>query len=51
MRRPPTPSHGPDNRRHNKIEGQVRGVSRMVTDGHYCVDDLTQISAATRALP
>jgi CsoR family transcriptional regulator, copper-sensing transcriptional repressor len=34
----------------NKIEGQVRGISRMVTDDRYCVDVLTQISAATRAL-
>ncbi|WP_327313178.1 metal-sensitive transcriptional regulator [Streptomyces sp. NBC_01235] len=34
----------------NKIEGQVRGIARMVTDDRYCVDVLTQISAATRAL-
>ncbi|MBL3670766.1 metal-sensitive transcriptional regulator [Streptomyces sp. M2CJ-2] len=33
----------------NKIEGQVRGISRMVTDDRYCIDVLTQISAATRA--
>jgi hypothetical protein len=34
----PRPHTVPDNRRHSKIEGQVRGVSRMVTDGRYCVD-------------
>jgi CsoR family transcriptional regulator, copper-sensing transcriptional repressor len=33
-----------------KIEGQVRGISRMVTDDRYCIDVLTQINAATRAL-
>lgn len=34
----------------SKIEGQIRGVSRMVTDDRYCIDVLTQISAASRAL-
>lgn len=34
----------------NKIEGQIRGISRMVTDDRYCIDVLTQISAASRAL-
>ncbi|EKX68443.1 transcriptional regulator [Streptomyces ipomoeae] len=34
----------------NKIEGQIRGISRMVTDDRYCIDVLTQISAATHAL-
>ncbi len=33
-----------------RIEGQVRGVQRMVDDDDYCVDVLTQISAATKAL-
>ena len=33
-----------------KIEGQVRGVSRMVDGDRYCIDVLTQISAVTRAL-
>lgn len=33
-----------------KIEGQVRGVSRMVDNDRYCIDVLTQISAITRAL-
>lgn len=33
-----------------RIEGQVRGVTRMVEEDRYCTDVLTQISAATRAL-
>ena len=33
-----------------RIEGQVRGVARMVADDRYCTDVLTQISAVTRAL-
>ena len=34
----------------SKIEGQVRGVTRMVDADRYCIDVLTQISAITRAL-
>ena len=34
----------------HKIEGQVRGVTRMVGADRYCIDVLTQISAITRAL-
>jgi DNA-binding FrmR family transcriptional regulator len=33
-----------------RIEGQVRGLQRMVDEDTYCIDVLTQISAATRAL-
>ncbi len=33
-----------------KAAGQVQGVARMVNDGRYCVDVLTQISAAQKAL-
>jgi len=33
-----------------KAAGQVQGVARMVTDDRYCVDVLTQISAAQKAL-
>ncbi len=33
-----------------RIEGQVRGVHRMVEEDTYCIDVITQISAATRAL-
>lgn len=37
-------------RRLRRIEGQVRGLQRMVDDDEYCIDILTQISAATKAL-
>jgi|SRR5690242_3625038 CsoR family transcriptional regulator, copper-sensing transcriptional repressor len=37
-------------RRLRRIEGQVRGLQRMVDDDKYCIDILTQISAVTRAL-
>ena len=33
-----------------RIEGQVRGLPRMVEEDAYCIDVLTQISAVTRAL-
>ncbi len=33
-----------------RIEGQVRGLQRMVEDDTYCIDILTQVSAVTRAL-
>jgi DNA-binding FrmR family transcriptional regulator len=33
-----------------RIEGQVRGLQRMVENDTYCIDVLTQVSAATRAL-
>jgi len=37
-------------KRLRRIEGQVRGLQRMVADDEYCIDVLTQVSAATRAL-
>lgn len=33
-----------------RVEGQVRGIAKMVEDDKYCIDILTQVSAATRAL-
>ncbi len=33
-----------------RIEGQLRGLQRMVDEDAYCIDVLTQVSAATRAL-
>jgi len=33
-----------------RIEGQVRGLQRMVEEDKYCIDVLTQVSAATKAL-
>jgi DNA-binding FrmR family transcriptional regulator len=33
-----------------KVEGQVRGIERMVEQDRYCIEVLTQIAAATKAL-
>jgi CsoR family transcriptional regulator, copper-sensing transcriptional repressor len=54
-----TPEHDPPGyldtkaahlRRLRRIEGQVRGLQRQVESDTYCIDVLTQVSAATRAL-
>ena len=37
-------------KRLRRIEGQVRGIAKMVEDDKYCIDVLTQVSAATKAL-
>ncbi len=37
-------------KRLRRVEGQVRGLARMVEEDQYCIDVLTQVSAATRAL-
>jgi DNA-binding FrmR family transcriptional regulator len=37
-------------KRLNRIEGQIRGVARMIEDERYCIDVMTQISAAQAAL-
>ena len=37
-------------KRLRRIEGQIRGLQRMVEDDKYCIDILTQVSAATKAL-
>ncbi|MDA0638911.1 metal-sensitive transcriptional regulator [Nonomuraea sp. CA-218870] len=37
-------------RRLRRVEGQIRGLQRMVDDDQYCIDILTQVSAATSAL-
>jgi CsoR family transcriptional regulator, copper-sensing transcriptional repressor len=37
-------------KRLSRIEGQVRGVSRMVDEDRYCIDIVTQISAVRAAL-
>ena len=34
----------------NRVEGQVRGVSRMIEEGRYCIDVLTQLQAVRAAL-
>lgn len=37
-------------KRLRRVEGQVRGIARMVEGDQYCIDILTQVSAATKAL-
>jgi DNA-binding FrmR family transcriptional regulator len=37
-------------KRLRRIEGQIRGLQRMVDEDTYCIDVLTQVSAATKAL-
>jgi len=37
-------------RRLRRIEGQVRGIAQMVDEERYCIDVLTQVAAATKAL-
>ena len=37
-------------KRLRRIEGQIRGLERMVEEDKYCIDVLTQVSAATKAL-
>lgn len=50
----PIPGYAEDKQavlaRLRRIEGQVRGLGRMVEQDAYCIDVLTQVSAATRAL-
>ncbi|QCB95492.1 metal-sensitive transcriptional regulator [Cellulomonas shaoxiangyii] len=52
----PAPPHGyapaKDDylKRLRRIEGQVRGIARMVDEDTYCIDVLTQIAAVTKAL-
>ena len=45
-------THDKDNylRRLRRIEGQVRGLQRMIDEDKYCIDILTQVAAATKAL-
>ncbi len=37
-------------KRLRRIEGQVRGIARMVDEDQYCIDILTQVAAVTKAL-
>lgn len=37
-------------KRLRRVEGQIRGIQRMVADDTYCIDVLTQVAAATAAL-
>src|ERR687891_264143 len=50
----PTPGYHDDKAavlaRLKRVEGQIRGLQRMVVEDTYCIDVLTQVSAATKAL-
>ena len=37
-------------KRLRRIEGQVRGIAKMIDEDKYCIDILTQVAAATKAL-
>jgi DNA-binding FrmR family transcriptional regulator len=37
-------------KRLRRVEGQVRGIQQMIDDDRYCIDVITQVSAATKAL-
>jgi DNA-binding FrmR family transcriptional regulator len=37
-------------KRLRRIEGQVRGIAKMIDEDKYCIDVLTQVSAVTKAL-
>lgn len=37
-------------RRLSRVEGQIRGLARMIENDEYCIDVLTQVAAATKAL-
>ena len=53
---PPAPGHGYLHhktalaKRLSRIEGQVRGIARMVDEERYCIDILTQLAAVSTAL-
>ena len=44
------PSHAAELTRLRRIEGQVRGIQKMIEDRRYCVDILTQLSSISAAL-
>ncbi len=45
-----TTTHTENQARLSRIEGQIKGVKRMIGDGEYCIDIITQIQAARSAL-
>jgi DNA-binding FrmR family transcriptional regulator len=44
------PDHSDKLNRLNKIEGQIKGIKRMIENQRYCIDILTQIKAVVSAL-
>jgi len=53
-KKPQHPAAARDNaalgKRVNRIEGQVRGIGKMIAENRYCIDVLTQVSAVQAAL-
>lgn len=45
-----TPNKDDYAKRMRRIEGQVRGIARMIDEDVYCIDVLTQVAAVTKAL-
>ena len=45
-----TTTHSENTTRLARIEGQIKGVKRMINEGEYCIDIITQIQAARSAL-
>ena len=45
-----TTTHSENTVRLSRIEGQIKGVKRMIDEGEYCIDIITQIQAARSAL-
>jgi len=45
-----SPSHADEVVRLKRIEGQVRGVQKMIEDGRYCIDILTVLASVSAAL-
>jgi DNA-binding FrmR family transcriptional regulator len=50
MSKPHKTTHEENLTRVNRIEGQVRGIKRMIEEREYCIDIITQIQAAQSAL-
>ena len=48
--KPHSTTHEETLKRIRRIEGQVRGIGRMVEEKHYCIDIVTQLQAARAAL-
>jgi DNA-binding FrmR family transcriptional regulator len=46
----PRPNGDALGKRVNRIEGQVRGIGKMIAEDRYCIDVLTQVSAVQAAL-
>ena len=47
---PKPPKHTESLTRLRKVEGQIKGIQRMLEDQRYCIDVLQQVTAARRAL-